>query len=80
MQFKKSSHLQIKKNQDFLGLLSFSIKYEDKIQLYLRPFYNILRHQNNFEWTKEHQTRFEVIKKLRTEQIPNTIPDPNHPI
>ena len=49
------------------------------MQLYLIPFYNILRQQNNFEWTSEHQTRFEEIKKLLTEQISNTIPDPNQP-
>ena len=49
------------------------------MQLYLRPFYNILRRQNNFEWTTEHQTRFEEIKNLLTEQISNTIPDPNQP-
>ena len=49
------------------------------MQLYLRPFYNILRIKNNFEWTTEHQTRFEEIKKLLTEQISNTIPDPNQP-
>ena len=47
------------------------------MQLYLRPFYNILRQQNNLEWTTEHRTRFEEIKKLLTEQISNTIPDPN---
>ena len=49
------------------------------MQLYLRPFYNILRQQNNFEWTTEHQTRFEEIKTLLTEQISNTIPDTNQP-
>ena len=49
------------------------------MQLYLRPFYNILRQQNNFEWTTEHQTRFEEIKKLLIEQLSNTIPDPNQP-
>ena len=49
------------------------------MQLYLRPFYNILRQQNKFEWNTEHQTRFEEIKKLLTEQISNTIPDPNQP-
>ena len=49
------------------------------MQLYLRPFYNILRQQNNFEWTTERQTRIEEIKKLLTEQISNTIPDPNQP-
>ena len=50
-----------------------------KIQLYLRPFYNILRQQKSFEWTTEHQTRFDETKKLLTEKISNTIPDPNQP-
>ena len=49
------------------------------MQLYLRLFYNILRQQNIFEWTTEHQTRFEEIKKLLTEQNSNTIPNPNQP-
>ena len=65
--------------QEFLGMLIFLSKYVYKVQLYLRPFYNILRQQNNFEWTTEHQTRFEEIKKLLIEQISNTIPDPNQP-
>ena len=47
------------------------------MQLYFRPFYNIFRQQNNFEWTTEHQTRFEEIKTLRTEQISNNTPDPD---
>ena len=68
-----------KKIQEFLGMLNFLSKYVYKMQLYLRPFYNILRQQNNFEWNIEHQTRFEEIKKLLTEQISNTIPDSNQP-
>ena len=68
-----------KKIQEFLGMLNFLSKYVYKMQLYLRPFYNILRQQNNFEWTTEHQVRFEEVKKLLTEQISNTIPDPNQP-
>ena len=68
-----------KKIQEFLGMLNFLSKYVYKMQLYLRPFYNILSQQNNFEWNTEHQTRFEEIKKLLTEQISNTIPDPNQP-
>ena len=69
-----------KKLQEFLGKLNFLSKYVYKKQLYLRPFYSILRQQNNFEWTTEHQTRFEEIKTLLTEQISNTIPDPDQPI
>ena len=60
-------------------MLNFLSKYVYKMQLYLRPFYNILRQQNNFEWNTEHQARFEEIKKLLTEQISNTIPDSNQP-
>ena len=68
-----------KKIHEFLGVLNFLSKYVYKIQLHLRPFYNILRQQNNFEWTTEHQTRFDEIKKLLTEQISKTLPDPNQP-
>ena len=68
-----------KKIREFLRMLNFLSKYVYKMQLYLRPFYNILRQQNNFEWTTEYQTRFDEIKKLLTEQISNTIPDPNQP-
>ena len=55
--------------QKFLGMLNFLSKHVYKMQLCLRPFYNILRQQNNFEWTTEHQTRIEEIKKLLTERI-----------
>ena len=51
-----------KKIQEFFGMLNFLSKYVNKLQLYFTPFYNILRQQNNFEWTTEHQTRFEEIK------------------
>ena len=68
-----------KKIQEFLGMLNFLSKYVYKMQFYLRPFYNIHRQQNNFEWNTEHPTRFKEIKKLLTEQFSNTIPDPNQP-
>ena len=60
-----------KKIREFLGMLNFLSKYVYKMQLYLRPFNNIFRQQNNFEWTTEHQTRFDEIKyfKLNNFQI-----------
>ena len=36
-----------KKIQEFLGMLNFLSKYVYKMQLHVRPFYNILRQQNN---------------------------------
>ena len=49
------------------------------MQLCLNPIYNILRQQNIFVWTIEHQKWFEEIKTHLTEQISNTIPDPDQP-
>ena len=69
-----------RKKQELLGMLNFLRKYTYKIQLYLRPSYNILRQQNDFEWTAEHQTRFEEIKTLLTEQTSHTIPDQYQPV
>ena len=60
-------------------MLIFLSQYIFKMQLYLRPFCNILRQQNKYEWNTQHQTRFEENKTPRTEQIPNTIPDPDQP-
>ena len=68
-----------KKIQEFFGMFNFLSKYVYKMQLYLKPFYNILRQQNNFEWTTEHQKRFKKIRTLLTEQLSNTIPDPDQP-
>ena len=67
------------KIQKLVGVLNFLTKFVYKMHLFLRPFYNILRQKNSFEWTTEHQTRFEEIKKLLAERIINTIPDPNQP-
>ena len=50
-----------KKIQELFGMLNFLSKYVYKMQLYLKPFYNILIQQNNIKWTTEHQTRFEEI-------------------
>ena len=50
------------------------------MQLYLKPIYNILRQQKNFEWTTDHHKRFEEKKTPLAEQLSNTIPDPHQPI
>ena len=68
-----------KKIQEFFGMLNFLSKYVYKMQLYLRPFYNILRQQNSFEWTTEHQKRFAEIKTLLAKQLSNTISIPDQP-
>ena len=61
---KLQSPTNKKKIEEFLGMLNFLSKYVYKMQLYLRSLYNLVRQQNNFEWTTEHQTRFEETKKI----------------
>ena len=48
MQSKNFNHCPIKKIHEFRGMLNFLRKYVYKMQLYLKPLYNILRQQNNF--------------------------------
>ena len=50
------------------------------MQLYLRPFYNIIRQQNIFEWTTEHKKQLEEIKIFLIELLSNTIPNPDQPL
>ena len=44
---------------------------------YLQLFYYIIRRRNIFEWTLDHQKSFDEKKVILTEQISNTIPDPD---
>ena len=53
-----------KKIQEFLGMINFLNKYVYKMQLYLRPFYNILRQQNNFEWTTDIKHDLKKLKNF----------------
>ena len=46
---KLQSPTNKKKIQEFLGMLNCLSKHVYKMQLYLRPFYYILRQQNSFE-------------------------------
>ena len=50
-----------------------------KMQLYLRPFYNILDNKIILNGQQYIKHDFKKSKKLLTEQMSNTIPDPNQP-
>ena len=39
----------------FFWNVKLSIKYVFKMHLFIRTFYNLLRQQNDFEWTIEHE-------------------------
>ena len=49
------------------------------MQLCLRPFYIILRQQNNFEWTHWNAKNVYELNVFLTEPTSNTIPYPDQP-
>ena len=65
MGFENYNHQQIKNLQEILGIFTFLNEFIYSTQLYFTPFYDILRQQNNFESTIEHQKRFYEIEKLK---------------
>ena len=54
-------------------------KYVYGMQPILQPLYNLLHKENDFKWTKEHQTIFEQLKRTITHKLESTMPDTKKP-
>ena len=50
------------------------------MQPILQPLYNIIHKENEFKWTKEHQTIFEQMKRTITHKLELTMPDTKKPL
>ena len=61
--------------QRYLGTINFLAKYVYGMQPILQPLYNLLHKENDFKWTKEHQTVFEQMKRTITHKLELTMPD-----
>ena len=49
------------------------------MQPILQPIYKLLHKETEFNWTKEHQTVFEITKQTITKQLEITMPDTSIP-
>ena len=65
--------------QRYLGTINFLAKYVYGMQPILQPLYNLLHKENDFKWTKEHQTIFEQMKRTITYKLELTMPDTKKP-
>ena len=61
--------------QRYLGTINFLAKYVYGMQPILQPLYNLLHKENDFKWTKEHQTNFKQMKRPITHKLELTMPD-----
>ena len=65
--------------QRYLGTINFLAKYVYGMHPILQPLYNLLHKENDFKWTKEHQTIFEQMKRTITHKLELTMPDTKKP-
>ena len=65
--------------QRYLGTKNFFAKYVYGMQPILQPLYNLLHKESDFNWTKEHQTIFEQMKRTITQNLELTMPDTPRP-
>ena len=65
--------------QRYLGTINFLAKYVYGMQPIIQPLYNLLHKENDFKWTKEHQTIFEQMKRTITHKLELTMPDTKKP-
>ena len=64
----------------FLGSVNFSSKFIEKLHINLKPLYNLLHDDVNFQWTPELEKIFQDIKNTMTAQTELTIPNTKHPL
>ena len=63
----------------FIGALNFYTKFNEKLQINLKPFYDLLPENTPWKWTDEHEHHFHEIKMSLTSDTELTIPNTNHP-
>ena len=64
----------------FLGALNFYTKFIEKLQINLKPFYDLLHENTPWKWTDEHERHFQKLKLSLTSETELTIPNTKHPL
>ena len=63
----------------FIGALIFYTKFTEKLQINLKPFYDLLHENTHWKWTEEHELSFQTLKTCLTADTDLTIPNKKHP-
>ena len=62
----------------FIGALNFDTKFIEKLQINLKPFYNLLHENTPWKWIDEHESLFQKVKMSLTSETELTIPNTKH--
>ena len=62
----------------FIGALNFYIKLIEKLDIFLKPFYDLLHEEILWKWTDEHESLFHKLKMSLTSETDLTIPNTKH--
>ena len=62
----------------FIGALSLYTKFNEKLQINLKPFYDLLHENTPWKWTNEHEQLFQKLKTSLTSETELTIPNTKH--
>ena len=63
----------------FIGALNFYTKFDEKLHINLKPFYDLLPENTPWKWTEEHERLFQKPKMSLTSETELTIPNTKHP-
>ena len=63
----------------FIGALNFYTNFFEKIQINLKPFYNLLHENTPWKWTDEHERLFQTLETSLSSGTELTIPNTKHP-
>ena len=64
----------------FIGALNFYTKFIEKLNINLKPFYDLLQENTPWKWTDEHESLFQKLEMSLTSETELTIPNTKHPI
>ena len=63
----------------FICALNFYTNFIEKLQINLKPFYDLLHESTSWKWTDEHEILFHKLKMSLTAETELTIPNTKHP-
>ena len=63
---------------NFIGALNFYTKVIEKLHINIKSFYNLLHEKTPLQWTDEHESLFQKMKKSLTSETELTIPYTKH--
>ena len=64
---------------NFISALNFYTKFIEKLNINLKPFYDLLNENTPWSWTTENETLFHKLKNALTSHTELTIPNTNNP-